>query len=679
MRRVRRLLAWLFVLALLGVALAVILTRTSGGSIHRTRKVIVLGIDGMDPRLLRQFMNEGKMPSFSALAEQGSFLPLGTSIPPQSPVAWSNLITGLDPGGHGIFDFIHRDPATMTPYFSTSEVKPPEHNLRLGDWVIPLSSGHVNLLRKGKAFWQYLGEHGIPLTVFRIPSNFPPVPTKGRTFAGMGTPDLMGSYGTFAFYTDDPVFTSGPVNGGVIYPVKVEGDRVSTALQGPVNTFQKKNPQLTVSFTVDRDPIEPVARVLLQDQEFILREGEWSPWVRVKFTFIPLLESVTGICRFYLKQVRPQFELYVTAINIDPSQPALPISTPASYARELWRDVGHFYTQGIAEDTKALTGGLLNDREYLEQAHSVFDDQRKLFRHELNRFRAGFFFFYFSSLDQNAHMFWRAIDKNHSPSDPVIAAEYGKVLEGYYEEMDQLLGEVLKRVDENTTLLVLSDHGFAPYDRSFNLNTWLRENGYLVLQKGAPRQGGDIFRDADWSRTRAYGLGLNALYLNLRGRERDGIVKPGAEADALLAEISARLLAVRDPLVQLPVVTRVDRASEVYSGPATSRRPDLIVGYNRGYRVGWESVLGGVATTTLMDNTEHWNGDHCMDFTQVPGVVLSNRKIQAGAPALTDIAPTILAEFGIQKATEMRGRSIFEPPAPRPTAASRCTGDCGAR
>ena len=682
----KRLYIWMValgVIGLLGAFLGLSLARKHRAeSPAQKKKLLILGIDGMDPQLLRQYMDEGKMPNFAALAGRGDFLPLQTSIPPQSPVAWANLITGMNPGSHGIFDFIHRDPATLTPYFSTSQVKPAKHNLRLGSWVIPLSEGEVLLLRHGKAFWQYLDERRIPLTVFRLPSNFPPVPSRGKTFAGMGTPDLLGGYGTFSFHTDDPIFSPGPVNGGAIYPVQVAGDHIEAQLHGPVNTLRKENPELTIPFTVDRDPSEPVARFSIQGRQFILREHEWSPWIPLTFKFIPGLESITGICRFYLKQVRPQFELYVTPINIDPSNPALPLSTPEKYAPELSRELGYFYTQGIAEDTKALTSGLLSDEEYLAQARIVFEEQRRLFQHELARFRAGLFFFYFSSLDLNGHMFWRATDPKSPAFDPDLAAKHGRVLEDYYREMDSILGETLRVADEDTTVLVVSDHGFAPFRRSFNLNAWLVANGYLVLRAGTSPQGRDIFRDADWSRSRAYGLGLNGLYVNLRGRERNGIVNPGAEADALQREIAERLLAVREPAVdnsngQQQVVTRVDRATEVYSGPAVSQAPDLIVGYNRGYRVGWDSVLGGISLNVTEDNTQPWSGDHCIDFTKVPGVVLSNHKIHAEHPALTDIAPTILAEFGIATPDTMKGRSIFEPSGQKVARSAATPGQGG--
>jgi predicted AlkP superfamily phosphohydrolase/phosphomutase len=256
-------------------------------------------------------------------------------------------------------------------------------------------------------------------------------------------------------------------------------------------------------------------------------------------------------------------------------------------------------------------------------------------------------------------MFWRLIDPHHPEYDAALAAKYGQALPEFYQQMDQVLGEIMARMDDRTTLLVLSDHGFAPYNRSFNLNTWLLNNGYVVIKKDATANPAEAFANVDWSRTRAYGLGLNGLYLNLRGRERAGIVEPGASADALLKEIKEKLLAVRDPENQLPAITRVDRASEVYRGPYSLQGPDLLVGYNRGYRAGWQTILGNFPADVFENNTNPWSGDHCMDYTLVPGVLLSNRRIDTANPALTDIAPTIFAEYGIPLHDGMMGHSIF--------------------
>jgi len=625
---------------------------------HGDQKLIILGIDGMDPQLLKQYMAEGRLPNFSALTQKGSFKLLTTSIPPQSPVAWSNLITGMNPGGHGLFDFIHRDPNTMQPYFSASRVEPPKRSIHLGSWIIPLGGGTAEQLRRGRAFWEILDDYGVPNTVIRIPANFPPVKAKGFTLSGMGTPDLRGSYGTFSFYTDDPMASSGPVEGGQIIPVQVQNSQIKADLIGPDNTFRKGSPPATEAFTVSLDPLQGVARVEVQDAKFILREGEWSDWVHVEFQLIPFFGNVKGICRFYLKQAHPRFELYVSPINIDPADPALPISTPNSYSRKLTEEVGEFYTQGISEDTKALSAGVLNDGQYLEQSRTVLAEHRAIFDQEFPKFKQGVFFFYFSSLDLNSHMLWWLIDPHHPQYDASLAQQYGSALPEFYQQIDQVLGEVMAHLDDRTTLLVLSDHGFAPYDRSFNLNTWLANHGYVTLKEGA-QNSSQAFAGVDWSRTRAYGLGLNGLYLNLHGRERAGIMESGPAADALLQELKNKLLAIRDPGNQQPVITRVDLAREVYQGPYAQQGPDLLVGYNRGYRAGWQTILGNFPADELENNTNPWSGDHCMDYTLVPGVLLSNRRIDAVNPALTDIAPTILARFGISQPKGMMGHTIF--------------------
>ncbi len=657
MNRARWLLA---ALALCGIALATMgMQRWTHPRWQGEKKLVILGIDGMDPQLLRQYMQEGRMPHFAALAKEGSFRELTTSIPPQSPVAWSNLITGMNAGGHGIFDFIHRDPKTMQPYLSISRVEGAKHSLHLFGWEIPLGSGKAENLRHGKAFWEYLDARGIPNTVFRIPANFPPVQSEGRTFAGMGTPDLRGGYGTFSYYTDDPLAATGAVEGGDIIPVEVKNWRVQASLTGPNNTLRKGSPAVQLPFVVDLDPLQPVARLSIGGRQFVMREGEWSDWVHVAFPIVPGVEEVKGICRFYFKQAHPRFQLYVSPVDIDPADPALPLSTPAGWSPELAREIGDFYTQGIAEDTKALSDGVLDDREYLQQSREVYDEQRRIFEKEFPRFQRGVFFYYLSSIDLNSHMMWRTFDKQHPEYDAQTAAQFAQALPDFYEKMDAILGEVMARLDDHTTLLVLSDHGFGPYYRSFNLNTWLLQNGYIVLQPGANPEDGQYFAHVDWSKTRAYGLGLNGLYLSLKGREKYGIVD-AKDADALLAEISQKLLAMRDPKDNAQVITRVDWASKVYQGPYARTGPDALVGYTRGYRAGWKTILGAFPRDVFEDNTNAWSGDHCIDYTQVPGILLSNRRIPAQLPALTDIAPTILAEFGIAKPATMAGHSVFE-------------------
>ena len=439
----------------------------------------------------------------------------------------------------------------------------------------------------------------------------------------------------------------------------MKDSQVAAKLIGPDNSFRKGSPPALEPFTVAVDPLEPVARFTVQDEKFVLREGEWSDWVHVQFQLIPFIGNVKGICRFYFKQAHPRFQLYVSPINIDPADPALPISTPKSYSRELAEEVGEFYTQGISEDTKARSAGVLDDKEYLQQSRTVLAEHRQIFDVEFPKFHSGLFFFYFSSLDLNSHMLWRLIDPQHPEFDASLAAEYGAALPEFYRQIDQVLGEVLKRADDHTTVLVLSDHGFAPYNRSFNLNTWLLNHGYITLKSEPNPDQSQAFANVDWSRTRAYGLGLNGLYLNLRGREREGVVEPGAQADALLKQIKDELLSVHDPKNNLAAITRVDRASDVYQGPYAQQGPDLIVGYNRGYRAGWQTILGNFPADVFEDNSNPWSGDHCMDYTLVPGVLLSNRPIAAPSPGADRYRPHHLCGIWNREAGQYDGTFGF--------------------
>ncbi|HEX2694615.1 MAG TPA: alkaline phosphatase family protein, partial [Acidobacteriota bacterium] len=373
------------------------------------RKVVVLGFDGMDPHLVKVWMDEGKLPAFRKLAARGGFSPLRTSIPPQSPVAWSNFIAGTNPGGHGIFDFIHRDPATYIPTFSASATTGASKTVRLGDIVLPLSGGSVANLRKGKAFWQTLEEHDVPATIFKIPSNYPPIATKQRTISGMGTPDIKGYYGLFNYYTNEfREITQEAGGGGRVHEVYVIGNRVEAQLPGPANSFRRESPETLIDFKVFLDPENPVAKIVIQDQEFILKEKEWSGWKKVSFGLIPT-QSVGGICMFYLKEVRPKFKLYVSPINIDPANPALPITTPESYAKELAKKFGSFFTKGLPADTSALDNLILDEGEFLEQDDMVLRESLTMYDDELRRLESGLLFFYFSSTDQRQHMFWRLL------------------------------------------------------------------------------------------------------------------------------------------------------------------------------------------------------------------------------------------------------------------------------
>ncbi len=634
-----------------------LLTKVAGKAETRT-KILVLGFDGLDPRLLRMWMEAGKLPAFSRLRSQGSFLPLQTSIPPQSPVAWSNFITGTDPGGHGIFDFMNRDPQTYIPVFSGSSTEEAKTTVKFGDLVLPLRGGKVRNLIKGRAFWQILEDYGIPATVFKMPSNYPPVPTKQRTLSGMGTPDIKGYYGLFNYYTDQPVRMNEDIGGGRIHQVFIDRNTVEAKLPGPTNTFKKDRPESTLDFKVYVDPVNPVAKISYQGQEFILREKEWSGWKRVRFQLIPT-QSVSGICMFYLKEIRPHFKLYVTPINIDPASPALPISTPESYAPELEKKFGPFFTKGLPADTSALDHDVLNEAEFLEQDDMILGERKRMFEYEFNRFDSGLLFYYISSTDQRQHMFWRLIDESHPMHDPVLVSKYGRTIENTYIEADRFLDSVLQRLNKDTLLIVMSDHGFNPFRRGFNLNTWLFENGYHKLRNPWRQEESSLFENTDWSRTKAYGVGLNGLYINQKGREGEGIISPGAESDNLVRQITRQLEQVVDPKTGEQVILLAFIAKDVYKGRHLELAPDIILGFNYGYRISWSSPLGKFPRQVFEDNTEKWSGDHMSAPEVIPGILVTNRKVRAESPALYDLTATILDVFGIVKPDEMIGTSIF--------------------
>jgi predicted AlkP superfamily phosphohydrolase/phosphomutase len=619
--------------------------------------VVILGIDGMDPALLQKFVSEGRMPQFERLMKEGSFSPLGTSIPPQSPVAWSNFSTGMDPGGHGIFDFIHRDPQTYEPVFSAADVIEPGRTLSLGDWQIPLSGGGARSLRRGETFWQILDRHGVPCTVIRVPANYPPAPTRARTLSGMGTPDLLGTYGTFTLYTNDDAWRGARASGGRVVRVEVENHRACAALAGPPNTLRRSRPNLSREFCVDIDEEHGAARIVVGDEAVLLHPGEWSRWVRVEFDALPPFRRVLSIARFYLRGVTP-LQLYASPLNIDPEHPALPISTPEHYARDLARRAGPYYTLGIAEDTKALEAGVFSDGEFVTQTDTLLAERARMLDAVLDDYRGGLLFFYVSTIDQSCHALWRNADAAH-PAHAQADASFAGRFAVLYEHMDAMLGKLRARVPKEATLIVLSDHGFAPYYRKVHLNSWLYQNGYLALVRPDEVGQHPLFGNVFWRRTRAYAAGLNGLYVNRVGRESKGIVSAGPEYDALLDELSEKLLAFRDPETGDAVITEVARARDAFHGDEIAHAPDLVIGYNRGYRSSDDSALGTVTTELVTPNLGKWTGDHCMDHRLVPGVLLTNRAVRTADPTLLDLPVTILSLYGVAAPAQMTGRVLW--------------------
>ncbi|MCC7033458.1 MAG: alkaline phosphatase family protein [Acidobacteria bacterium] len=611
------------------------------------RRVIVLGFDGLDHELTRQMIDIGRLPGLARLAGTGGFSALGTSIPPQSPVAWSSFITGLDPGGHGIFDFIHRDPKTMLPYLSTSRTEG-GRAIGLGGWQVPLAGGTVELLREGRPFWEVLESHGVPTTIIRMPANFPPSGSATRELSGMGTPDLLGTYGTFALYTSEPfAFAGQTLSGGVVHQVKPRDGVVRAAIEGPDNPFRTRPEKARAEFTAHLDRTNRHVKLTVGGEERLLAVGEWSDWVPVSFPLAPT-QSLAGEVRFYLKALDPFFELYTSPVNIDPLAPAMPVSHPDDFATELAEATGRFYTQGMPEDTNGLKMGVLTDKEFLEQARIAGEENLRQYKYVLDRFEDGLLFYYFGNVDQVSHMMWRARDPQHPAYDAAKDGPNQAVVEELYRGLDRIVTDTLATLGPDDLLVVMSDHGFTTWRRSFHLNSWLRDNGYLALVDPDRADDPGLFGNVDWSRTRAYALGLNGLYVNVHGREKGGIVEPGAR-EALARELAAKLLEVTDPATGLPAITKVYRREDAYRLAGNEdTAPDLVVGYAKGTRGSDESALGGLPTDVFADNTSAWSGDHCMDHETVPGILLSSRALKRPASAIQDLAASILAEFGVE-------------------------------
>jgi predicted AlkP superfamily phosphohydrolase/phosphomutase len=630
--------------SLVGLGALLLAAMACGGSHAKTGKqLVVIGVDGMDWTYTQELIAAGRLPALARLQREGMAAPLGTSVPPLSPIAWSNFTTGTDSGHHGIFDFLHRDPGTYFPKSSLAEVEPGEPGPCFGKYRIP-PTDTFEMTQQGDPFWLPLSEEEVTSWIMRMPVNFPPSGQATRELTGMGTPDLTGSLGEFSFFTS-ALFYKDVGSGGKVYPLDLWEDRAEGTLYGPENIFLCEPAKTEVPLIVYFDPVEDIADVVIGDTETVLTVGEWSDWVTVPFKLHPL-ETIDASVRLYLRSVRPEVELYVTPLQIDPLNPATPISTPDDFAAELAEQTGGFYTQGMPEDTKAITEQLFSVEEFLTQARITAAEIENQFDWTLDHFDDGLLFYYFGDVDLVSHIMWGRTDPGMALYDPDKAAEYQEVIAGLYEQADAQVAKVLERLPD-AHVVVMSDHGFSSWRRSMNLNSWLRDEGYLVVKDPSLAKDPGLFRNVDWARTRAYGVGFNGLYINQRGRERDGIVA-AEDKDALLDEIGAKLLATLDPQTELPAVTRVYPSARYFSnGPALAVGPDMIVGYAKGTRGSNDGALGELEAEVFSTNTGQWTADHSMDHTSVPGILFTNRPLAKPAPTLTDLAAALVAEFGV--------------------------------
>lgn len=748
------------------------------------KKVVVLGVDALDARLMQQYMDEGRLPNFKKLSEQGHYSPLETSYPPMSPAAWSTMTTGLNPGKTGIFGFLKRKEGSYEPElalarpneqpfaggnpwlrlvyalggglalivialligrvltYSKDGRKPVQqlipacigigmillspiggnadrslalaglaglvfgaflfgffgarNKLKIYHWVFPWLAVVFGIFyflhnlpetlpqpvtsRTGTTFWKLADEHGLRSRVIGAPVNWPAAEEfrASKMTTGLATPDAMGTFHTYTLFTEPHHELAGGLTemSGRIERLEFSDDVAEGVLLGPPAKFDKERwaeweageqtrmPREEIRFTVKRLPEGEVdltfaASGVVEERSLILKPGEWKRHIRVAFD-IGGFAKLHGTVSFKLLAGGRQVRLYATPVMFDPleQQPDFAVSSPIDFAPWLAEQYGVFQTLGWAEATSALQDGVIDDATFLETCDFSYEEKRAQILGLLDRpnewdLLAAFTY----EVDRVCHMMWRHMDDQHPNHDPHAPEAYRNAIRSWYVNYDKLVGEMLEKLPPNTLFMVCSDHGFLPFYRAVNLNRWLRDHGYLVLKgdgTGAPSMDqlfnaeSGYFEPYDWSKTRAYALSLSKIYINLKGREPEGIVDAD-EAETLKDEIIAKLTKLRDhERGNASVISGVWKREDLWEGPRLGEAGDLQIGYAKGYRVSWQTSLGGADEPLIFDNLRNWSGDHCSyDPKLVPGVIFSNRKVEADRYGLIDVGLTAINHLGV--------------------------------
>ncbi|PID78902.1 nucleotide pyrophosphatase [bacterium DOLJORAL78_65_58] len=633
------------------------------------KRVVVLGLDGFDPVISKRLLDAGQLPNLARIRDEGTFRPLISTYPAMSPVGWSTFATGVDPSGHNIFDFLSRDLVTHLPILSSTRLhRRPVR--KLGPLALPGGGPRFELLRRSKPFWKTCAEAGVASSILRVPITFPPDRFGGKQLSAMCVPDLRGTQGTFSHYTSAQARgrkIAGRTTGGVRLELAEQASGVYTSVLTGPDLPGGGRMTLPITAKVDREARR--AAFTVGPETVTIGENEYSDWIPLVFKGGG--GTAHGIVKVRITSLEPDFSFYVTPVNIDPRHPAMPISNPPHLAMALSRLHGRYATLGLAEDTWALNERVIDEQAFLDQAYAIHEERKRQFFHALDRQPDGVVSVVFDATDRIQHMFFRYLDPDHPANAGKDTEQHKEAIDDLYRRADTLVGQTLDKLGPRDALLVISDHGFKTFRRGVNLNTWFRDNGYLFLKsdptendptqsplppigEGERHEVGDI----DWQRTRAYTSGLAGYYLNLKGREREGCVDP-TEADALLAEINAKLRGLPDTERGETAITEVWTGREIYHGPYRTNGPDAIVGYKPGYRADWDAAVGAVGRHVISDNTRSWSGDHCMDPRAVPGVIFSTRPFRNPKPALVDMAPTVLDLLGLDAPGHMTGRSVF--------------------
>jgi len=646
------------------------------------QKVVLLGFDGMDVRLTQKWMDQGLLPNLKALAERGSFSALMSTNPAESPVSWAAFVTGCNPGKTGIYDFLNRDLKTYYP-FLTGVTKIPGRFLFD---AIPIKKPKILNLRGGKPIWGYTSENRIRGKYLRAPGAFPPDEVPGnKLLAGFGTPDIRGTQGTYSYYVDDLDYaymktksaTRGKdteMGGKVIEIDKNRDGSIDTYITGPRNFITGGKDEVTVNdFHIAVLPDKSGAELSYQGRQYTVKVGKWSDWMEIVFEFNFLIKS-RGVFRAFLIGLEPHFELYFTPIDFHPLKPMVSLSYPDWLSEDFAEEYGLWKTEGWGYETWGLNEEVLSEQEFWDDVKFVMDWEAKVTYGELAKDDWNLFFVMYQNTDRVQHMAWHLLEgeETHPAYRPELAEKWRDMILWSYQQADEIVGQVQKIIGNDAVLIVNSDHGFNSFRRAVNLNTWLVKNGFMTLigQNEAKNLEdlfgqGQFWQNVDWSKTKAYALGLGQVYINLDGRESQGIVADGTEKKAIMDAVRTGLLNLRDIEYSgpdYPVILGVYYGNEIYTGPqqTMSQAPDIVVGFNNGYRTSWQTALGGVPVDIFEDNARKWSGDHCsFDPSITVGILLSSIPIKSHKPRIIDILPSALTLLGMEPDKEVDGVNIF--------------------
>lgn len=632
-----------------------------GGKLAGKGRVIILGFDGVEPSIVEKMLAGGELPHLDALRQKGAYKHLDTANPPQSPTAWSSFTTCKYPGNHGIYDFLRRTPANYLPGvgFGTAYQATLEAD---GSVATP---AHFESLRKGDSFWVEADRQGARCKILVVPFAYPADDlSQGCMLCGLGVPDLRGT--TSMYYAFSEEFTrQASVSGGIEFPLQFQGDKAVVTIPGARNPQVPRSGdpgayvKVPIEFTADR--ANHTVAIKLPTETVSIKEGDWTKWIEWTFEVTPKF-TVHAISRFQLLEAGSHVRLYMTCLQFHPKDPYMRMSTPPRYAGELADRYGLYKTIGWTYDTNALRQDALTEDTFLDDTRRTMAWRERLMLDELDRGNFDLLIAAWTATDRVAHLFWRFRDPKHPLYTEEGAKKYGRAVEDTYIKMDEIVGNVMGKLEENDLLMVLSDHGFHSFRTGLNVNTWLIRNGYLAVKgqtdPATAHNGQDYLRGYDWTKSKAYSLGLGSIFLNLKGREGQGTVDP-ADARALIQEIRQKLLAVTDPATGDKVFSAIYTRDE-FKGIAEADAPDIQLGYAEGYQSTKATVNGSAPQDVFEPNTDKWSGEHASsDVALTSGVFFSNRSIGDRDPRIVDLGVTALKYIGAQIPQDFEGRNLL--------------------